>query len=68
MKGAPRSGAGEPGFQTIPAGIYEIGYRGDGFCFDNELAPHKVYLNEFQLSTSLVTNGEYLEFIELGRV
>jgi ergothioneine biosynthesis protein EgtB len=59
-------GAGEPGFQTIPAGIYEIGYRGDGFCFDNELAPHKVYLNEFQLSTSLVTNGEYLEFIDSG--
>jgi ergothioneine biosynthesis protein EgtB len=59
-------GAGEPGFQTIPAGIYEIGYRGDGFCFDNELAPHKVYLNEFQLSTSLVTNGEYLEFIDAG--
>jgi ergothioneine biosynthesis protein EgtB len=59
-------GAGEPGFETIPAGIYEIGYRGDGFCFDNELAPHKVYLNEFQLSTSLVTNGEYLEFIDAG--
>jgi ergothioneine biosynthesis protein EgtB len=58
--------AGEPGFQTISAGIYEIGYRGDGFCFDNELAPHKVYLNEFQLSTSLVTNGEYLEFIDAG--
>jgi ergothioneine biosynthesis protein EgtB len=58
--------AGEPGFETIPGGIYEIGYRGDGFCFDNELAPHKVYLNEFQLSTSLVTNGEYLEFIDAG--
>jgi ergothioneine biosynthesis protein EgtB len=54
------------GFLTVPAGMYEIGYRGDGFCFDNELAPHKVYLNEFQLSTSLVTNGEYLEFIDAG--
>jgi ergothioneine biosynthesis protein EgtB len=58
--------AGEPGFLTIPSGMYEIGYRGDGFCFDNELAPHKVYLNEFQISTSLVTNEEYLEFIGSG--
>jgi ergothioneine biosynthesis protein EgtB len=57
---------GKPGYLTIPAGIYEIGYKGDGFCFDNELAPHKVYLNEFQLSTSLVTNGEYLAFIGGG--
>jgi ergothioneine biosynthesis protein EgtB len=57
---------GKPGLVTIPAGIYEIGYRGDGFCFDNELAPHKAYLNEFQLSTSLVTNAEFLEFIESG--
>lgn len=59
-------GTGEPGFLTIQSGMYEIGYRGDGFCFDNELAPHKVYLNEFQLSSRLVTNGEYLEFIDAG--
>jgi ergothioneine biosynthesis protein EgtB len=59
-------GAGDAGFLTIPSGMYEIGYRGDGFCFDNELAPHKVYLNEFQLSSNLVTNGEYLEFIGSG--
>jgi ergothioneine biosynthesis protein EgtB len=59
-------GAGEPGFLTIPSGMYEIGYRGDGFCFDNELAPHNVYLNEFQISTSLVTNGQYLDFIGSG--
>jgi ergothioneine biosynthesis protein EgtB len=60
--GAPPSAA----FISVPAGIYEIGYRGDGFCFDNELAPHKVYLEEFQISASLVTNAEFLEFIESG--
>src|SRR5260221_14493137 len=32
--------SGEPVFLSIPAGIYEIGYAGDGFCFDNELARH----------------------------
>jgi ergothioneine biosynthesis protein EgtB len=65
--GQPGAGdAPTSGFLTMPSGMYEIGYRGDGFCFDNELAPHKVFQNEFQISTSLVTNGEYLEFIGSG--
>ncbi|MDQ0594281.1 ergothioneine biosynthesis protein EgtB [Chryseobacterium ginsenosidimutans] len=45
-------------------GIYEIGFEGEGFCFDNELGRHKVYLNDFQISDQLVTNGEYLEFMK----
>jgi ergothioneine biosynthesis protein EgtB len=53
-------------FLSIPAGIYAIGYAGDGFCFDNELARHQVYLNDFQIARELVTCGEYLEFIEAG--
>ncbi|MFB6457256.1 ergothioneine biosynthesis protein EgtB [Chitinophaga sp. Hz27] len=51
---------------TLPAGIYEIGFQGDGFCFDNELGRHKVYLNEYAISSALVTNQEYLEFINSG--
>lgn len=51
---------------TLPEGIYEIGFKGDGFCFDNELGRHKVYLQEFSISSALVTNREYLEFIEAG--
>ena len=47
-------------------GIYEVGYQGDGFCFDNELPVHKVYLEEFEISNKLVTNAEYLEFMEDG--
>lgn len=47
-------------------GIYEIGFEGSGFCFDNELARHKVYLNDFEISECLVTNKEYLEFMEAG--
>tara|TARA_R110002124_G_scaffold214368_1_gene380393 strand:- start:201 stop:1361 length:1161 start_codon:yes stop_codon:yes gene_type:complete len=50
----------------IPEGIYEIGFKGDGFCFDNELGLHKSYLHEYQISNKLVTNGEYLEFMESG--
>jgi ergothioneine biosynthesis protein EgtB len=50
----------------IKEGIYEIGFHGDGFCFDNELGRHKVYLNEFEISPAMVTNREYLEFINDG--
>jgi ergothioneine biosynthesis protein EgtB len=53
-------------FITISAGIYEIGHRGESFCFDNELNRHKVYLQEYKLATELVTNGDYLEFINEG--
>jgi ergothioneine biosynthesis protein EgtB len=54
------------GYHTINAGIYEIGYDGDGFCFDNELGRHKVYLQDFQIAHAPVTNSEYLDFIEAG--
>jgi ergothioneine biosynthesis protein EgtB len=58
---------GQPAsFLFIPSGIYDIGYQGNGFCFDNELAAHKVYLNEFRIAAGLVTNEAYLEFIEAG--
>ena len=50
----------------VEAGIYEIGYDGDGFCFDNELARHRVFLEGFSIQSRLVTNREYLEFIEDG--
>jgi len=54
------------GFIIIDEGIYETGYTGDGFCFDNELGRHKVYLPQYQIAKNLVTNGEYIEFIEAG--
>ena len=54
------------GFVQVPAGIYSIGHSGEGFCFDNELGRHKVYLNDFEAANSPVTNAEYMEFIEDG--
>ncbi len=44
-------------FIKIKEGIYEIGFNGEGFCFDNELNRHKVYLNAFEISPALVTNA-----------
>jgi len=49
---------------SIAEGIYSIGHNTDSFCYDNELEKHKVFLQEYQISNKLVTNGEYLEFIQ----
>jgi ergothioneine biosynthesis protein EgtB len=54
------------GMIALPAGIYEIGYEGYGFCFDNEQARHRVWLEDFRIADRLVTNGEYLSFMEAG--
>ncbi len=53
-------------FVSLPAGQYTIGYQGNGFCFDNEQATHQVFLSEFSIRKSLVTNDEYLSFMADG--
>jgi len=45
-------------------GLREIGREGDGFSFDNETPRHQVLLRDHQLASRLVTNGEYLQFIQ----
>jgi ergothioneine biosynthesis protein EgtB len=47
-------------------GIREIGYEGSGFSFDNETPRHQVLLTPFKLASRLVTNDEYLEFMNDG--
>ncbi len=54
------------GFVKVDKGIYEIGYAGSKFSFDNELSRHQVFLNDFSINKNLVTNGEYLEFMNAG--
>ncbi len=55
-----------PQWLDFPAGLYEIGNDGSTFHFDNEAPRHKVYLEEFAISSALVTNADWLEFIEAG--
>ena len=50
----------------IEEGLYEVGHDGEGFSFDNERSQHKFYLNSYEISSSLVTNQQYKEFIENG--
>jgi len=58
--------AGPQGWLAFGGGVSGIGYGGDGFCFDNELPRHRVFVEPFELSSRLVTNGEYLAFVEAG--
>ena len=48
------------------AGIYQIGFNGDGFCYDNETPRHKTYNNAFRLASRPVSNSEFIQFIEDG--
>lgn len=47
-------------------GMYEIGSEGKEFCYDNETPKHKEFLQSFYLADRLVTNKEYIGFIEGG--
>jgi ergothioneine biosynthesis protein EgtB len=65
---------GQPGEQDLSpldwvsfdGGLAEIGYPGEGFCFDNELPRHRQFVAPFSLASRLVSNGEYLAFMQAG--
>ena len=59
-------------------GVFPVGFEGEGsskehgfssdagFSYDNESPRHRVFLEAFSLASRLVTNGEWLEFIQDG--
>ena len=49
-----------------PGGLTDIGHQCQGFHFDNETPRHRVWLEPFVLSNSLVSNAAYDAFIEDG--
>ncbi|MBY5957904.1 ergothioneine biosynthesis protein EgtB [Membranicola marinus] len=51
---------------SFEEGIAEIGYSGKGFSYDNESKRHKVYLSGYAIQNALVSNKEFMEFIEDG--
>lgn len=50
----------------IEGGSYDVGASESGFCYDNEQPTHQQHIPPFSISNKLVTNGEYLEFMEAG--
>jgi ergothioneine biosynthesis protein EgtB len=51
---------------AFDGGLTDIGHQGEGFCFDNELPRHRQYVAPFALSSRLVSNGDYLDFVNGG--
>lgn len=45
-------------------GLVEVGANGNGFSYDCERPCFKTFLTPFALSSRLITNGEWLEFIK----
>ena len=53
-------------FIAFDGGVVEIGHAGPDFAFDNERPRHRVALASYALGSRLVTNAEYLQFVEAG--
>ncbi len=66
----PRPGgplqAAKGGLTRFDGGLVEIGHDGQGFAFDNEGPRHRVWLEPFLLDHDLVTNAQWLAFINDG--
>jgi ergothioneine biosynthesis protein EgtB len=62
----PRAAAGPRGFVPVPAGVRSIGHQGATFCFDNETPKHEVLISDMRIARHLVSNGEWIEFIDAG--
>ncbi|AHF03688.1 hypothetical protein MARPU_07290 [Marichromatium purpuratum 984] len=64
---APAPGAPEPlNWVSFDGGLVEIGAGAEGFAYDNERPRHRVFLEPFALADRLVSNAEFLAFVEDG--
>lgn len=63
---SPEGQASPQRWIAFSGGEFQVGYDGKEFHFDNESPRHPVLLQPFKLSQRLVTNEEYLAFIDDG--
>jgi len=66
LKARPAAASRPAAWVAFEEGLYEIGHAGEGFCYDNEGPRHRYFLAAFELASRLVSNGEYLAFMEDG--
>lgn len=65
----PREAAPQPaigGVTRFDGGLVTVGQDTAGFAFDNEGPAHQVFLRPFALANDLVTNGDWIRFIDDG--
>lgn len=65
-RGRPAAPVAPIGWIVHEEGLRRIGHEGEGFHFDNEEPAHRVFVERFRLADRLITNAEYLRFIEAG--
>jgi ergothioneine biosynthesis protein EgtB len=61
--------AGKPhdiSWHARPAGMYHLGHEGVEFAYDNETPRHRTWTDGFALASRLVTNGEFMTFMDDG--
>jgi len=65
----PRARPAQPargGATRFDGGLVEIGHGGAGFAFDNEGPAHRLWLEPYALANDLVTNADWIAFIDDG--
>jgi ergothioneine biosynthesis protein EgtB len=54
------------GSMALAGGTHHLGWHGDGFAFDNELAGRTVAIEPFEIDATPVSNARLAEFVEAG--
>ena len=65
----PRARPAQPakgGTTRFDGGLVEIGHAGGSFAFDNEGPAHRVWLEPYALANDLVSNADWIAFIDDG--
>lgn len=57
---------GDKKLQAFNGGLVNIGHDKESFCFDNEVPAHQVFIAPYHLANDLVTNADWIAFIEDG--
>ncbi|SOZ35553.1 SUMF1/EgtB/PvdO family nonheme iron enzyme [Cupriavidus neocaledonicus] len=64
---APAPAAGHGGTLHFPGGRFTLGWSdADGFAWPDELPPQPTYVPAFEIDMALVSNAQFLEFVEDG--
>ena len=64
VRWSPPQARSETSYAELPEGIHTIGHQGDGYCFDNEGPAHRVLVGPVRIARGLVTNREWLAFMQ----
>jgi ergothioneine biosynthesis protein EgtB len=62
----PASRRSEADWATLNEGIYSVGHADESFHFDNEKPAHRALVGPVKLARNLVTNAEWLAFMQDG--